>query len=66
MEVVVVVVVVVGVVALMRTSLPAVEAEINLFRKKGGHIYTTVTANRTTLKHAHLVSDHLRTKTNGD
>jgi len=33
--------------ALQTKEIATLQAEINLFRKKGGHIYTTVTANRT-------------------
>jgi len=33
--------------ALQSKEIATLQAEINLFRKKGGHIYTTVTANRT-------------------
>jgi len=32
--------------ALQSKEIATLQAEINLFRKKGGHIYTTVTANR--------------------
>mmetsp|Transcript_12213 Transcript_12213/g.21666 ORF Transcript_12213/g.21666 Transcript_12213/m.21666 type:complete len:1730 (-) Transcript_12213:223-5412(-) len=32
--------------ALQAKEIATLQAEINLFRKKGGHIYTTVTANR--------------------
>jgi len=32
--------------ALQTKEIATLQAEINLFRKKGGHIYTTVTANR--------------------
>eukprot|EP00928_Gymnodinium_smaydae_P086448 TRINITY_DN7056_c0_g1_i4.p1 TRINITY_DN7056_c0_g1~~TRINITY_DN7056_c0_g1_i4.p1 ORF type:complete len:1976 (-),score=403.36 TRINITY_DN7056_c0_g1_i4:144-5993(-) len=32
--------------ALQNKEIVTLQAEINLFRKKGGHIYTTVTANR--------------------
>merc|ERR1712139_18951 len=32
--------------ALQQKEIATLQAEINLFRKKGGHIYTTVTANR--------------------
>merc|ERR1712226_1025602 len=32
---------------LQSKEIATLQAEINLFRKKGGHIYTTVTANRT-------------------
>merc|ERR1712066_1052765 len=31
---------------LQSKEIATLQAEINLFRKKGGHIYTTVTANR--------------------
>merc|ERR1712167_250060 len=31
---------------LQAKEIATLQAEINLFRKKGGHIYTTVTANR--------------------
>mmetsp|Transcript_19157 Transcript_19157/g.44611 ORF Transcript_19157/g.44611 Transcript_19157/m.44611 type:complete len:1781 (+) Transcript_19157:58-5400(+) len=33
-------------VMLQQKEIATLQAEINLFRKKGGHIYTTVTANR--------------------
>jgi len=32
--------------AMQSREIGALQAEIGLFRKKGGHIYTTVTANR--------------------
>merc|ERR1712157_221483 len=32
---------------LQSKEIATLQAEINLFRRKGGHIYTTVTANRT-------------------
>ena len=31
---------------LQSKEIATLQAEINLFRKKGGHIYSTVTANR--------------------
>lgn len=31
---------------MQRREISTLQAEINLFRKKGGHIYTTVTTNR--------------------
>merc|ERR1712183_254659 len=37
--------------ALQSKEIATLQAEINLFRKKGGHIYTTVTANRMPEQH---------------
>merc|ERR1711966_303643 len=37
---------------LQNKEISTLQAEINLFRKKGGHIYTTVTANRLPDAHA--------------